>query len=177
MKEKKVYLAELREGDSDLFTKWQWDEAFAEGISYDVFHPFQKKDWEKMFDNSESNEEFHYTIRKISDDSLIGFISLSDVLLKNRRGELGIGIPAKENRGKGYGSEAIQCLLRFAFDHLGLHKINLSVNANNMPAIHVYESLGFIREGINRQAFFHEGTWYDIYDYGLLQSEWRSKID
>src|SRR5699024_4574747 len=110
MKEKKVYLAELREGDSDLFTKWQWDEAFAEGISYDVFHPFQKKDWEKMFDNSESNEEFHYTIRKISDDSLIGFISLSDVLLKNRRGELGIGIPAKENRGKGYGSEAIQCL-------------------------------------------------------------------
>lgn len=174
MAKEQIYLAELREGDSELLTQWQWDEEFAVGISYDVFHPFQNKDWEAMFDTSDSEEKFYYTIRKKNDDSLIGFISLSEVLLKNRRGELGIGIPAKENRGRGYGSEAITCLLHFAFDHLGLHKVNLSVNANNSQAIHVYESLGFHREGVNREANYQAGKWLDIYDYGLLESEWRA---
>lgn len=175
MRGQKVYLAELRSGDAEMLTDWQWDEDFMSGISYDVFHPYQIEDWEKMFENGDSNEEFHFTIRKVSDGSLVGFISLNDVLFKNRSGELGIGIPLAKNRRQGYGKEAIELLLAYAFDHLGLHKVTLSVHANNLPAITLYEKIGFIQEGINRESFFEKGVWLDEINYGLLEREWRNK--
>lgn len=174
MRGTKVYLAELRSGDAELLTDWQWDEAFMAGISYEVFHPFQMEDWEKMFENADSNEDFHFTIRKVSDDSLVGFISLNDVLFKNRSGELGIGIPAPENRGRGFGQEAIQLMLGYAFDHLGLHKVNLVVHSDNNGAIRLYEKLGFVKEGINRESFFDKGKFLDQICYGLLDREWRA---
>ena len=71
----------------------------------------------------------------------VGFISLTNVYFKNRHGAIGIGIPHAENRGKGYGTEAIELLLAFAFDHLGLHKVRLSVHEFNQKALNVYKKL------------------------------------
>ncbi|AYW46197.1 GNAT family N-acetyltransferase [Tetragenococcus koreensis] len=175
MQGQKVYLAELREGDAQHFAEQQWDKMFIEGLSEDVFHPFQAADWQKMFGDASSNEQFNFTIRNVADDGLIGFVSLNDVLLKNRRAELGIGILSAKNRGKGYGKEALDLLLEFAFNHLGLHKVNLSVHAYNKGAITLYEKLGFVKEGTNRKAIFKDGFWMDQYNYGLLADEWRNK--
>lgn len=175
MRGKKVYLAELRSGDAEILTQWQWDEDFMSGVSYDVFHPFQIEDWEKIFENGDSNEEFHFTIRKVLDDSLIGFISLNDVLFKNRNAELGIGIPLAENRHQGFGKEAVKLLLEYAFDHLGLHKVTLVAHENNHHAISLYEKLGFVQEGIDRESFFEKGNWLDQIRYGMLETEWRGE--
>lgn len=173
MRGKEVYLAELRAGDSELFVQWQWDEAFMQGISEDVFHPFNIDDWEKMFSDTMSNEDFYFTIRRTMNDQLIGFISLTNVYFKNRHGAIGIGIPHAENRGKGYGTEAIELLLAFAFDHLGLHKVRLSVHEFNQKALNVYKTIGFVQEGVNRESVYKSGKWYDQIDFGLLQTEWR----
>ncbi|AQP53614.1 hypothetical protein CBF34_00700 [Vagococcus penaei] len=173
----KVYLSELRDGDTEDFVLWQWDTDFMNGISADVFHPFQAEDWAKMFAESDSNEAFYFTIRQVATDQVIGFVSLTEVLFKNRRAELGIGILNPEYRGKGYGDEAVRLILRYAFDHLGLHKVNLSVHAYNVGAIHLYEKIGFLREGVNREAIYRDGQWFDQYDYGFLQNEYRERLD
>ncbi len=47
-------------------------------------------------------------------------------------------------------------ICKFAFYELGLHKIRLAVNSNNQNAIHVYEKVGFKKEGIDREALFQE---------------------
>ncbi len=173
MRGKRVYLTHLQAGDAKLLTQWQWDETFMKGISSDVFHPFQEKDWEALFANTQSNEDFYFTIRKVSDETLVGFISLTEVLLRNRWGNLGIGILNAENRGKGYGQEAIELLLAFAFDHIGLHKVRLQVHAFNQAALAVYQKLGFVQEGVNRESVYQAGKWYDQIDFGILQKEWR----
>lgn len=92
MRGKKVYLAELREGDTELLAEWQWDPQFMRGISDDVFHPFGVDDWEDMFGEPDSNEAFFFTIRQLKDDALVGFISLTGVMMKNRLAVIGIGI-------------------------------------------------------------------------------------
>ncbi|HHZ7415102.1 GNAT family protein [Enterococcus faecalis] len=48
-------------------------------------------------------------------------------------------------------------ICKFAFYELGLHKIRLAVNSNNQKAIHVYEKVGFKKEGIDREALFQDG--------------------
>lgn len=169
-----IALTEYREQDGLDFTMWQWDPALMSGLAEDIYHPFQVKDWEALFADTQSNENFAFVIRRQADDQAVGFITLSDVKVKNRNGELGLAIYDPESRGKGYAKEALQLMLAFCFDHIGLHKVRLSVHGFNQSAIALYEKVGFILEGTNRESIFHEGQWYPQYDYGLLQKEWRT---
>ena len=169
----KIDLTEYREGDGSDFAVWQWDKKMMAGIPEDIFHPFQEKDWGAMFEDTQSNSDFSFVIRRIEDSQAVGFISLSGIKVKNRNGVIGLAVMDPASRRQGYAHEAMQLLLAFAFDHIGLHKVRLSVHGYNTAAIKLYEKLGFILEGTNRESVFHEGRWYPQYDYGLLQKEWR----
>lgn len=81
--------------------------------------------------------------------------------------------PAHANFG--YGSEAIQLLLDYAFGTLGLHRIELDVFDFNPRARHVYEKLGFKHEGTKREAFRYDDIWYDIHYFGYLLKDWQSQ--
>jgi len=90
----------------------------------------------------------------------------------------GIHIGEEECRGKGYGTEATQLMLSYAFETLNLNRVELGVYDFNKQAIHVYEKAGFIREGIKRQDKFVNGRYADALIYGILASEYFSgKMD
>lgn len=170
----KVYLDSYLDGDGENFAEWQWDNDFINGICEDVAHPYRAQEWEAMFaDGADSNENIMFSIRSIADEQLIGFVGLSNLRLRAQRGELGIGIPQVKDRHLGYGKEALTLILEYAFNHLNLHKVTLNVYAFNTAAIKAYEAVGFIKEGVNREALPKDGQWYDEYQYGLLASEWR----
>lgn len=171
---KQIYLANYIDGDAEYLSDWQWDEAFWSGMCEDVCHPYGVKEWTAMFENADSNDEITFTIRNIDDSMLIGFVSLSNILLRSQRAIIGIGIPQASDRQHGYGREALNLIIEYAFDHLNLHKLNLEVHSFNTSTIKLYEQLGFVREGVNREAIPQGGQWYDEYQYGLLASEWHA---
>jgi RimJ/RimL family protein N-acetyltransferase len=82
--------------------------------------------------------------------------------------ELGIIIGEASARGKGYGREAMNLLIDFAFNELNLRKISLAVFENNPHAKHLYESLGFKQEGVFVKHVFKEGRLWDKYYYALF---------
>ena len=88
-----------------------------------------------------------------------------------------IAIGEAKCRGKGYGYEVMQLVLRFAFDELNLHRIQLTVFSYNERAIALYEKLGFHREGVYREHLQRDGRRYDMYLYGLLRSEWEKGLE
>ena len=65
--------------------------------------------------------------------------------------------------------------LKFAFDELNLHRVQLTVFAYNDRAIALYEKLGFQREGTFREFLHRDGARYDMYLYGLLRREWEAR--
>ena len=65
-------------------------------------------------------------------------------------------------------------MLRFAFDELGGHKVELRVWAFNDRAIRAYEKAGFVREGVRRAVAFHGGQFYDEVLMGVLAEEFRA---
>ncbi|WP_336322562.1 GNAT family protein [Streptomyces lavendofoliae] len=75
-------------------------------------------------------------------------------------------------RDRGLGTEAIRLLLAHGFEGLGLNRISLSVYAFNPRAIRVYEKVGFVREGVEREVLLHEGRWIDALTMSVLAREW-----
>src|SRR5690606_35029269 len=82
----------------------------------------------------------------------IGITSLIHMDTKNRNAECIIDIGEKDYWGKGYGQEALSLLLDFGFLELNLHRISLRVFSFNQRAVNLYKRIGFIEEGISREA-------------------------
>jgi RimJ/RimL family protein N-acetyltransferase len=84
-------------------------------------------------------------------------------------GSLGIGLlPAF--RGKGIGRSLILTTLAAAFE-FGLTRIELNVVEGNTNAVALYESIGFRKEGLHRNANRIDGKYENLYSMALLQEE------
>ena len=92
---------------------------------------------------------------------LIGTCQLHSISAVHRHAELQIRIGDVKQRGHGYGTDAVQLLLKFGFDDLNLHRIFLHVFADNKAAVRTYEKCGFKREGILRHAAHIDGRYVD----------------
>lgn len=71
------------------------------------------------------------------------------MVIKDNIGELGISITALK-QDKHYGTESIKALLKYAYGELNLYGMELNVYATNSRAIHCYEKVGFIKDGIGK---------------------------
>ena len=76
-------------------------------------------------------------------------------------------------RDRGLGTDAVRLVLRHAFDELGLHRVALEVFSSNPRAQRAYEKVGFVREGVRRDALRFDGAWVDSVVMGMLEAEWR----
>ena len=90
-----------------------------------------------------------------------------------RCGKLGMVIAGAENRGRGYGTEALLLLERLAFLTLGLERLELEVRMDNAAARRCYERAGFQLEGVKRHAFFSDGAFCDVGIMSILRQEYR----
>jgi RimJ/RimL family protein N-acetyltransferase len=90
----------------------------------------------------------------------------------HRSTEIGIGI-LPEHQGKGYGSEVIRWALRYAFRAAGLHRVRIRALGWNEGAVRLYERLGFRLEGQEKMAYWHDGRWWDGFEFAMLEDEWR----
>ena len=77
-------------------------------------------------------------------------------------------------RGRGLGTEAARLILGHGFEVLSLHRIGLDVYAFNPRARRVYEKVGFVVEGVRRDAFAFDGVYVDEVWMSILADEWAS---
>ncbi|MBB3441569.1 GNAT family N-acetyltransferase [Rhizobium sp. BK379] len=82
------------------------------------------------------------------------------------RGTLGMGLlPAY--RGQGLGRRLIEASIKGA-QQVGMLRIELGVHADNARAIRLYEGIGFVREGVSRDAFCVDGAYKDVIEMALI---------
>lgn len=108
-------------------------------------------------------------------DEIIGDIAIQDIHEINRSANIRIAITHPNHQGRGYGQEALLLMLDYGFGVLQLHRIELEVFAYNLRAQHVYEKIGFVQEGIRRQALFYDHQYHDVILMSMLADEFRAK--
>ncbi|MEV8430251.1 GNAT family N-acetyltransferase [Streptomyces chartreusis] len=77
-------------------------------------------------------------------------------------------------RGRGIGTEATRLIVGHGFEQLGLHRIQLEAYGHNPRALRVYEKVGFLVEGVRREADFRDGQWLDWVMMAVLDHEWAA---
>jgi RimJ/RimL family protein N-acetyltransferase len=116
-----------------------------------------------------------FGIRLWDTGKLIGSCQLHSISSVHRGAELQIRLGDEGERRKGYGSEALQLLLDFAFGDLNLNRVYLHVFSTNEAALRVYEEVGFVREGTLRRAVYIDGKYIDVVAMGILRDEYSAK--
>ncbi len=93
----------------------------------------------------------------------------------DRRARFAIGIADINKLGKGLGTEATRLVLDYAFNTLGLHRVDLRVLEYNQRAIRCFEKGGFVREGMEREGALVEGRWETDVMMSILEKEYRAR--
>lgn len=158
------------EKDADLFVQWNRDSEYSRLLSAgpaNQWTPKQIKEWVEK-----EKDAFPFVIRTLSDDRAIGNIELDGIDWSARHGWVGIGVGEREFWGKGYGTDAMKILLRYAFEELNLNRVNLTVFEYNERAQKSYLKCGFVEEGRTRKSMLREGRRWDIIYMGILRDEW-----
>ena len=161
----RIYLSPINPDDLVVYTKWLNDIEVTRwlGGASGMTTLASERAWIEENTKRPDNYQFAIVLRGggSEDDRLIGGVGLMDVNLINRRATLGIFIGEAEDRSKGYGAEAIELLLKYGFDWLGLRNIDLHVHSGNARAIACYKKAGFAEYGRRHGAIFSDGGWHD----------------
>ncbi|NRD08349.1 GNAT family N-acetyltransferase [Rathayibacter agropyri] len=109
------------------------------------------------------------------DEHLIGHVTIWGITVPTRIATLAIIIgPDFQNRG--YGRDAMGVALRFAFQEMGAHKVEVQAWDYNDRAVRLYKSLGFVEEGRRRAAAFHQSRFHSQVQLGLLFDEYAARV-
>jgi RimJ/RimL family protein N-acetyltransferase len=98
----------------------------------------------------------------LQDDRVVGWCDIwrPELPVYNHVGVLGMGV-LKEFRGRGLGWRLIEATLKCARD-VGIERVELTVYASNKRAIRLYESVGFVHEGVKRKGRKLDGKYEDV---------------
>lgn len=169
---KQVYLRPIQLEETDDYYQRLFDPTtrYLTGTQ----HSFTKDQVQRYFEaKSQDSSRLFQLIALKSSDEVIGDIELQDINGFNRSAQLRIAIDTSQHQGKGYGTEAILLMLEHAFGVMNLHRIELNVYSFNERAIHVYEKIGFQKEGIQRDALYYHHKYHDSVIMGILEDEYR----
>ena len=175
----RIRLSALLDDDIPQFARWLSNVELQRLVNPGVIVPVSAQDLlapESWLSADRKNpNSCLFAIRTKDDDQFIGVAGLADLHSQARYAEYGINIAHPDYQNKGYGGEVTEIMLRYGFMELNLNRIWLSVFSYNTRAIKLYEKVGFVHEGTEREMIFRDGQYYDLIKMGLLRREWEAR--
>lgn len=165
----RLYLSPINKDDVEIFTKWMNDKEITDRL-HGTFRIITIEAEEKWVESAQNGYNFSMVL---NDDTLIGNISLMNVNEIDGTATIGLFIGEKDNRGKGYGSEALKLILNFGFNVLRLHNIKLDVFDFNENAIACYKKVGFKEYARRHECYFLDGKYHDELSLEILDRDFN----
>lgn len=101
----------------------------------------------------------------------IGTVILSDIDTKNGVAQVHIKMDKQRGRGKGYGTDALNAIVNYAFDEMRLNCIYADVLEYNTVSQKLFEKCGFHRDGVLRSRVFKGGRYINVVSYSRLKED------
>ena len=168
---KRVVLKAIEPEDLDFMKDMINDpdiEAKVGGWAFPISKAHEQKWYERYLQDTQNNRLMIHT-----EDGVIGMATLTDFDWKSRKAAHGIKIGKVDCKGKGYGTDTVMAIMRYAFEELNLNKLEGSIFLDNVASQKLYKKCGWQIEGISRQAVYKNGQYKDMYIVGILRSEYE----
>ncbi|KPJ61390.1 MAG: hypothetical protein AMJ46_01470 [Latescibacteria bacterium DG_63] len=172
MKKRRILLRAFGSEEIERTLEWVNDDEVTRytGTSSPISAQEHKTYWERELKNQARRTFSIFT----SDGRHIGNIGLRNIDWIARNAELYVYIGDDKFRDKGYGSEAIEALVEFAFERLNLHKVFARVFEYNERGMKSFKKCGFTEEGVLKEHVFRNGKYHDVTILGVIRKEQRS---
>ena len=169
-----VYLTALDPDNSEISRGWMNDPEVNRWL-LEGHIPISKASEAGFYARMESSPtDYVYEIHVAQDGRYVGNCGLNDVDIRHGHAEVGIVIGEKADQNRGFGRDAIRTLIRFGFDTLRLHRIEIRAAGGNDRATHLYRSIGFKDVGLLREHTFTDGVFENEVVLDMLEGEWRA---
>lgn len=172
-----IMLREYQAEDISAIRAWVNDESATRYLSTRYWPPQTMVDTQEFLSRmlQSSHNACNFVIADRETARYIGQLDLFRVDWRLRQGEIGMVIGKSEMRGRGYGQEALALMQRFAFDNLGLERLEMEVHMDNQAAVQCYRKAGFTLEGVKRHAYWADGHFGDVGIMSILRGEYLSR--
>ena len=159
------------EADSVVEATWTHNPAFMRMQYTQPMKPRSAQQIRKQYEELEKACEddkdlFHFQVRLVTDNSLIGFCQINSISWTNRSASIVLGIGDPANYRHGFGTEVLNMATRFAFDELNLERLSCNIPAYNQAAIALFTKNGFVHEGQLREAIYRDLARWDLHLFG-----------
>jgi RimJ/RimL family protein N-acetyltransferase len=159
----------------EAMSRWARDSLYWRLMAGDparMFSAGKIKEWLEKELQENADNQFFFTIQTLEDERLIGELGLDGVLWPHGDTFVGISLGERRDWDKGFGTDAMRVLLRYAFTELNLQRVSLTVFEYNKRAIRSYEKAGFVYEGTANRFLNRDGRRWDLIFMGILRDEW-----
>ena len=170
LKGEHIYLRALESEDIDFIYAIENNESLWE-LSH-TQTPYSRFLIQQYLDNAHQDIYEAKQLRLvISDyhDTPLGLIDIFDFDFKNKRAGIGVLIASADDRGKGYGKEALQILITYCFSKLDLHQLYCNISENNPVSIKLFQNQGFEIIGLKKDWNYFNDVYSNEYMLQLIK--------
>lgn len=166
---KNIYFKALSSEDVQEIHNYASDKEVKRFIGWRLMHSIEetRNHIESMLHRELAGTHLYASVALKTTQEVIGTVMLFDFDKEAKHAEIGY-VFHKGHWGKGYGTESVALVTDFAFQTLGLHKLNARVIDANLGSGRVLEKNGYQLEGRLRDESYIEGNYHDLLLYGMI---------
>lgn len=171
---RRVFLRAAELSDAPLLNKWSNDPEIWNGLGgwHFPFSNLSTEGWIKGIDNNSLNG--NTWVIDTPDLGIIGTANITNIDWKNRHAVHGMMLGDKDVRGKGYGVDTVMAIMKYAFDNLGLERLDGDMIEYNKASLKLYiGKCGWQEEGRQRRWHYRNGQFWDRIIVGVTRADYH----
>jgi RimJ/RimL family protein N-acetyltransferase len=169
-----VVLRAIEKEDLPLLQQWANDPEIQSQLGGWHF-PTNMNDQEKWFNSLSCNSLHQRFAIETKELGLIGTANIVNIDWKNKNAFHGMMLGDKAIRGKGYGVDTVMTIMKYAFEELGLNRLDGSMIEYNAASLKLYlEKCGWKEEGRQRNWYFRNNKTWDRIIVGVTKEDYQT---
>ena len=172
---KRIILRAIESADLPTLHLWFNDPDIAAGLG-GIHFPSSLTQQEKWFERIQADDTTIRLSVQNQTGQLVGYSGFWQIDWRDRRAEHAL-VVGKEFQGRKYGQEIIMTCARYAFEEMGLHRLEATILETNEASLKTYTNCGFKVEGSLREHALRGGRWIDRKVVSLLETEYQSSTN
>ncbi|WP_327438520.1 GNAT family protein [Pseudomonas donghuensis] len=171
---KVVTLRAIEASDIDQLNRWANAPELWEKLGGWHF-PYSRQSteqWVRGINNNDMKNQV-YAI-DTEEQGLVGTANLVNIDWKNKNAFHGMMLGDKESRGKGYAQDTVMTIMRYAFEELGLNRLDGDMISSNALSVNFYtKRCGWEIEGTKKDWFYRKGQYFDKVVVGITRARYE----